>query len=118
MMLQPGEISVSSMDEAFLKEMQTVIEGNLGDPEFTVEQMAKKLYMSQSSLYRKVEALTGLSPRLLIRSYRLKRAAQLLKARFGNVTEVAFEVGFSSTSYFTRCFKDKFHCLPSNYQAV
>jgi DNA-binding response OmpR family regulator len=115
MLQQPGEISVSSMDETFLKEMQKVIEENLGNQEFNVEQLSKKLYMSQSTLYRKIEALTGQTPKLYIRSYRLKRAAQLLEAKFGNVTETAFEVGFSSTPYFTRCFKEMFHRLPSDY---
>jgi AraC-like DNA-binding protein len=66
--------------------------------------------------YRKIFALTGESPRDFIKSYRLKRGAQLLKANFGNVTEVAFEIGFSSTSYFTKCFKEKFHQLPHTYQ--
>jgi DNA-binding response OmpR family regulator len=115
MMLQPGEISISSIDKKFIKEIKTIIEENLSDPEFSVEQMAKKLYMSSSSLYKKIEAITGQSPQLFIRSYRLKRAAQLLKAKAGNVTEVAFDVGFSSTSYFTKCFKEKFHRLPSEY---
>ena len=114
---QPGEISVSSLDKEFLKEIQSLIEKNLSNPEFRVEQMAKKLYMSQSSLYRKVEALTGQTPKLFIRSYRLKRAAQLLRDNFGNVTEVAFEVGFASTPYFTKCFKETFHRLPSDFQA-
>lgn len=118
MMMEPGKISVSSLEREFIKDIKAIIEENLSDPEFGVRQLAKNLYMSQSSLYRKVEASTGQAPKLYIRSYRLKRAAQLLKAKFGNVTDVAFEVGFSSTAYFTRCFKDTFHCLPSDYPVV
>jgi len=117
MMLQPAEISVSSIDEEFIKELQVAIEKNLADPEFTVEELGKKLYMSRASLYRKIQALTGESPNHFIRNYRLKRAAQLLKENFGNVTEVAFEVGFSSSAYFTKCFKEQFQQLPSSYQA-
>ena len=117
MVLQPVEISVSSIDQEFIKELQEIIEKNLSDPEFNVEELCNKLYMSRATLYRKVMALTGESPIEFIRSYRLKRAAQLFKANFGNVTEVAFEVGFSSTPYFTKCFKQKFHRLPSSYQA-
>ena len=116
-MLLPQEIEVSSMDEIFLKELQDLVEKNLADPEFDIELMSKKLLMSRSSLYRKITALTGESPKQFVQSYRLKRGAQLLKANFGNVTEVAFEVGFSSTAYFTKCFKEKFHTLPSAYQA-
>jgi len=118
MALQPAEISVSSMDQNFIKELQETIETNLSDTLFGVEQLGKKLYMSRASLYRKIFALSGESPREFIKTYRLKRGAQLLKANFGNVTEVAFEVGFSSTAYFTKCFKDKFHQLPHTFQAA
>ncbi|NIM12294.1 MAG: response regulator [Candidatus Aminicenantes bacterium] len=116
--LQLDEISVSSMDEAFIKEMHEVIEKNLSDPEFNVEQLAKKLYMSRATLYRKIHALTGEPPHRFIRSYRLKRAAQLLKAKFGNVGEVAQEVGITNISYFSQCFKEKFHQLPSEFQDI
>ncbi|MCP5045549.1 MAG: response regulator [bacterium] len=116
MILQPTEVSVSSIDEVFIKELQEIIETSLTDPEFNVEQLAKKLYMSRATLYRKIHALTGESPHRFIRSYRLKRAAQLLKANFGNVGEVAMEVGFTNISYFSQCFKEKFHLLPSEYQ--
>jgi signal transduction histidine kinase/DNA-binding NarL/FixJ family response regulator len=113
---RPVEISVSPMDNEFIRDLQEVIEKNLGEPDFNVEELCKKLYMSQSTVYRKIQALTGESPTDFIRSYRLKRAAQLLESGMGSITEVAFEVGFSSRSYFTRCFKEKFHQLPSSFQ--
>ncbi|NIM14951.1 MAG: response regulator [Candidatus Aminicenantes bacterium] len=112
---QPVEISVSPMDNEFIKDLQEVIEKNLGDPDFNVEELCKKLYMSRPTVYRKIQALTGESPTDFIRSYRLKRAAQLLESGFGSITEVAFEVGFSSRAYFTKCFKEKFHQLPSSF---
>lgn len=114
MALQPAEISVTSIDETFYKELQDMIEKHLSDPEFNVEQLSRKLYMGRTTLYRKILALTGETPNQFIRLYRLRRAMQLLKARYGNVTEVAFAVGFSSTAYFTRCFKEMFHQLPSD----
>lgn len=116
--LLPAEIPVSSLDEKFLKEFQELIEKNLSDPGFTAEKLSKKLYMGRATLYRKIQALTGETPRQFIQSYRLERAAQLLKANFGNITEVAYEVGFSSSAHFTKCFKEKFHRLPSTYQAA
>lgn len=116
LMLQPEEVQVSDMDQKFIKEVQEVIEKNLSDTLFGVVQMGKALYMSRATLYRKILALTGQSPREFIKSYRLKRGAQLLKDKFGNVTEVAFETGFSSTAYFTKCFKEQFHQLPSEYE--
>jgi signal transduction histidine kinase/DNA-binding response OmpR family regulator len=115
MLLQPHRVELCRIDREFLKELQNVIEKNLSDSEFNVEDMSKRLYMSRTTLYRKVQALSGETPTDFIRSYRLKRAAQLLKTNFGSVTEVAFEVGFSSRAYFTKCFKEKFQCLPSSY---
>ncbi|MCU0289001.1 MAG: helix-turn-helix domain-containing protein [Acidobacteria bacterium] len=111
----PGKITLSPVDIEFMKEIQNIIEKNLTNPSFGVTQMAKLLYISRSSLFKKIKALTGQSAQFYIRSYRLQRAAQLLKAGSGNVTEVAFEVGFSSAAYFTKCFKEKFHQLPSHY---
>jgi signal transduction histidine kinase/DNA-binding NarL/FixJ family response regulator/ligand-binding sensor domain-containing protein len=118
MLLQPEEIKVSSMDRTFIKELLDLIEKNFSDPDFNVETLLKKFYMGRTSLYHKIMALTGESPNQFIRSYRLKRAAQLLRDNFGNVTEVAFAVGFSSTAYFTKCFKKKFHQLPKRFHAA
>jgi signal transduction histidine kinase/CheY-like chemotaxis protein/ligand-binding sensor domain-containing protein len=117
-MLLPAEINVSSLDETFLKELHDVVEKNLGDPDFNIDRLCEKLYMGRTSLFKKVQALTGETPNQFIQSYRLQRAAQLLKANFGNVTEVAFEVGFSNSAYFTKCFKEKFHQLPSTFLAA
>lgn len=115
MTLQPASIPVSKIDTEFLEELDQVIEKNLPDPEFNVEELGRKLYMSRANLYRKIHAMTGKTPSEYIRSYRLKRSAQLFKRNFGSVTEVAFEVGFSSRTYFTKCFKEQFHQLPSTY---
>jgi AraC-like DNA-binding protein len=117
MLQQPAEIAVSSMDQEFIKELQDMIEKNLSNPEFNVETLSKKLYMNRATLYRKIIALTGESPTEFIRSYRLKRAAQLLRDKFGTVSQVASAVGFDNPAYFAKCFKEKFHQLPSSYQA-
>ncbi len=117
MTLQPVKISISAIDKKFIKRLQEVIRENISDPDFNIEQLCKKMEMSQPTLYRKIHALSGESPTEFIRSYRLKRGAELLKNNFGTVLEVAFEVGFSSAGYFTKCFKEKFHQLPTSYQA-
>jgi len=116
--LQPAAISVSSLDKEFIKDLQEVIGKNLSNPDFSVEELQKKLYMSRSTLYRKIHALSGESPVEYLRSYRLKRAAQLLETKKMSITEVAFQVGFSSSAYFTKCFKEQFQQLPSLYQAA
>jgi AraC-like DNA-binding protein len=115
--LQPVKTSISKIDQEFLQELHHVINENLADEEFNVEQLCKKLYMSRTTLYRKVLAISGLTPTEYIRSYRLKRGAELLKQNYGTVLEVSVEVGFSNSSYFAKCFKEKFHQLPSRYQA-
>jgi len=115
---QPVKMSISQMDREFIKELQDMIEKNLSDPDFNVERLGKKLYMSRATLYRKIHALSGESPNEFLQSYRLKRGAELLENNFGSVLEVAFEVGFSSASYFTKCFKKKFNRLPSDFQPM
>lgn len=115
MALQPVKTTVSTIDREFLDELQGVLKEHMSDPEFNVEQLCKKLYMGNTTLYRKINALCGQTPTEFIRTCRLKRAAELLRSGSGSVTEVAFEVGFSSRAYFTKCFKEKFHTLPSSY---
>jgi DNA-binding response OmpR family regulator len=118
MTLQPTGIAVSEVDKKFIIELKQVMEKNIPDTEFNVDQLCRKLYMSHATLYRKIHALTGEAPSDFIRSYRLKRGAKLLKSGVGTVLEVALEVGFSSANYFTKCFKKKFHQLPTEYQAI
>jgi len=115
-MVLPSEIPLSSLDEAFLKEFQDIIEKNLSNPDLDEDQLCLEFHMSQAALFRKIQSLTGESPNQFIQSYRLERSAQLLKTNFGNVTEVAFEVGFSSTGHFAKCFKARFHQLPTSFQ--
>jgi ligand-binding sensor domain-containing protein/signal transduction histidine kinase/DNA-binding NarL/FixJ family response regulator len=117
MTLQPTKTSISTLDREFLKDLQAVLDRNISEPDFNVDQLCKKLYMSHTTLYRKINALSGETPTEFIRSYRLKKGAELLKKNFGTILDVALEVGFSSGTYFTRCFKEKFHQLPSEYQA-
>jgi signal transduction histidine kinase/DNA-binding response OmpR family regulator len=115
MVFHPSRLAFSDIDQEFLNDLQEVIEKNLSDPDLNVEMLSKRLYMSRTTLYRKIQALSGEAPTDFIRSYRLMRAVQLLKSEYGSITEVAFEVGFSSRAYFTKCFKEKFHLLPSEY---
>lgn len=115
MMGRPVKIPVSKIDKEFIARLKEVIKKNIADPDFNIEQLCEKMAMSQPTLYRKIQALSGESPTDFIRSYRLKRGARLLEEKFGSVLEVAFEVGFSSAAYFTKCFKKKYNCLPSQY---
>jgi response regulator RpfG family c-di-GMP phosphodiesterase len=115
---KPVKMDVSPIDREFIADLEKVLEKNLSDPDFNVEALCKKLYMSHPTVYRKIQALSGVSPTDYIRSYRLKRAAHLLESGFGSVTEVAFEVGFSSRTYFSKCFKEQFQQLPSDFHPL
>jgi transcriptional regulator GlxA family with amidase domain len=99
-----------------MKELKDAVEKNISDDEFGVDKLAKILLMGRATLNRKIRAITGESTNKFIQSYRLKRAAQLLQTDYGNVTEVSFAVGFSNSSYFSKCFREKFHSQPSDYQ--
>jgi signal transduction histidine kinase/ligand-binding sensor domain-containing protein/DNA-binding response OmpR family regulator len=118
LILKPEEIAVSSVDQTFIKELKQVLEHNIADADFGVDDLADAMFMSRATLNRKLKAISGESTNRFIQSFRLKRALQLLKENYGNVTEVAFAVGFSSSAYFTRCFKDKFNQLPHQFNAA
>jgi DNA-binding response OmpR family regulator len=115
MLLQPTEIKVSSIDQEFLKKLREIIEANIDEPELNVEALSEEMDISRVTLNKKIYALTGEKANEFIRSYRLKRGMQLLKDNFGTVLDVAMEVGFSSSAYFTKCFREKFHQLPSAF---
>ncbi len=114
---QPRKLTESKQDKRFIKKLRKVIDDNLSDTEFNTESMCKAMDMSQPTLYRKVHALTGESPTELLRSYRLKKAVELLKSNYGSVLEIALETGFSSANYFGKCFKQKYHQSPSTFLA-
>jgi signal transduction histidine kinase/ligand-binding sensor domain-containing protein/DNA-binding response OmpR family regulator len=106
---------VTSADDAFLERVRTAVEAPLGDETFSVERLAEAVGVSRSHLHRQLKTLTGLAPSDLIRTARLERAAQLLAARAGTVSEVAYAVGFKSVSYFSDRFVRAFGCRPSDY---
>lgn len=106
-----------SADAAFLRTVYEVLQEQVGNPEFTVEQLAEELTVSRMHLYRRLKEITGKSPAEVLMEYRLERASQLLAARAGNVSEVAYSIGFKSLAHFTRRFRDKFGCTPSEYRS-
>src|SRR5690606_14484592 len=95
-----------SLDKDFLTRLTTVVNANLGDEHFGVSELAAQMNMSRSNLLRKVKKETSLSVSQLISQARLKRAMELLREAKLNVSEVSHEVGFSSTSYFIKCFRE------------
>ena len=103
------------MDEKFILNVMAVIDRNLQDADFSVEQFGREMNMSRMQLHRKLKAVTGKSTSDFVRSHRIQRAAQLFNGGYGNVTEVAYAVGFRNLSYFSRSFKEVFDLQPSEY---
>ncbi len=109
-----SEAHLEDRDKQFLKQLQTIIQKNLSDSEFGVEDMGQQIGLSRVQLYRKVKAMTGSSVVDLLRKARLAKARRLLETRSMSVSEVAYEVGFSAPSYFTKCFKEEYGMLPGD----
>ncbi len=115
LILKPIDIVINSTDERFLDRLQTLINEQISNPEFSTEEFANKMGMGKMQLYRKLKSLIGLSVTEYLRSERLKAAAMLLKKGNGNISEIAYSVGFNDLSYFSKCFKEMYHCSPSEF---
>ena len=113
--INPTNVEALSLDEQFLLKVAKVVENNISNSGFTVEELCHEIGMSRRNLYGKLIALTDINPSQFIRTIRLKRAAQLITQKAGSISEIAFQTGFESTSYFTKCFKETFKKLPSEY---
>lgn len=109
------ERQLSEEDAAFLKNATELVVKNIRNTEYSVVQLASDLYMERTGLYKKMMTITGQSPVAFIRSIRLERAAEMLKAGGHTITEISELTGFSSPGYFTKCFQKQFGRLPSEY---
>lgn len=114
-MLTPRKPESESPDEKFLNKLMLLIEEKMEDPDFNVGSLVEAIGMSQTVLYKKIKALTGLSITDFIKSQRLKRAAQLLSENNLNIAEVAYSVGFNDRKYFSKEFRKQFGVAPSDY---
>lgn len=108
--------NTSALDKNFIEKVLLHINKNIGNPDLNVESLASNLNLSRSQFYRKIKALTNLTANEFIRNIRLQRAKQLIESGNTNITDVCFKVGFSSPSYFTKCFKNYFGILPTNIE--
>lgn len=107
--------TLNEVDKGFVEKLRKQIESNLSNPDLSVEDLGAELGFSRVQLYRKTKALTGYSPNELLRIARLKKAASLLASTEKTIAEITYEVGFSSPSYFTRCYKEYFGENPTEY---
>lgn len=111
--LSPG---IGARDDDFFSKITHCIQLHLCEPEFNADTIAEEVGMSKASLYKKVKTITSLTPHGLIKQYRLKKAADLLRNSGMSVSEVIFETGFNSRSYFYKSFNEMFHCHPKGFE--
>ncbi len=115
MALEPAQIPVNSIEQEFLDKAMSIIEEHLEDGHFGVFELSEEMGFSRRQLHRKMTAITGRTPAEFIRRVRLERASQLLNQRAGNISEVAYKVGFSKPQHFSNLFKETFGMTPSDY---
>jgi AraC-like DNA-binding protein len=108
-------IAHSKADEIFLEKLNEIIQVNLSDSEFGIDQIAEKVNMSRPTLFRKIKAISDLKPNELINVARIKKAAELLSEEKYKVYEVSFMVGFNSSTVFSRVFQRHFSISPTEY---
>lgn len=105
--------NTTELDKSFITKVLNYIDKNIDDSDLNVEQLAKYMHLSRSQLYRKIKSSTGITVNELIRKIRLEKAKQLIENGDAYISQVGFKVGFSSPSYFTKCFKSHFGILPT-----
>ncbi len=115
--LQPSNVQLESDDAAFIEKAKSIVESQMGEARFSVEQLADSLAVSTRQLQRRLRDLTDESPSEFIRSMRLTRAHQMLTQQHGTVSEVAYAVGYTSVSQFSKRYKERFGELPSAVRA-
>lgn len=113
--VQPKDITVTSVDELLLQKVIHIVDENMANDDFDTATLARQAGISRGHLNSKLRALTNCTSREFVRTLRLKRAAQLLEQDFGNVTEVAYEVGFNSPAHFSKVFRGHFGVVPKAY---
>lgn len=113
----PKEIPIQTLtpeDENFINRLIDATESIWNDPNYDVGVFGKQVGLSRSQFYRKISSITGFSPNDFIKEFRLKKALNLIETQKGNVAQIAFETGFNSPSYFSKCFQKRYGVLPSN----
>ena len=116
MNIEPSEITITPLDEQFIKKAIELVEKNISDSDFSVETMAAEVGMSRTTLYKKLMAITGQGPAEFIRTIRIKRGRALLEASQMQVTEIAYAVGFTTVKSFTMNFKAEYGMTPTEFR--
>ena len=111
------KINITGIDQKFMDSLISLIDKNLDNSELNINDFCEELGISRSPFYRKLTAITGQSPVIFLRNYRLNKAAQLIEENGENISGIMYQVGFNNKSYFAKSFKELFGCTPSEYAA-
>ncbi|WP_299516988.1 response regulator, partial [uncultured Flavobacterium sp.] len=115
LILRPVDIVINSVEEKFIEKLQLILNKELANSEFSSDDFAASIGMSRMQLHRKLKSLLGVSTSEFLRNERLKASTELLKKGKANISEIAYSVGFNDVSYFSKCFKEMYHCTPTEY---
>jgi AraC-like DNA-binding protein len=116
LILRPADIAVNTADEKFIRRLETVLNAELTNPDFTSDNFASQMHMSRMQLHRKLKSLFGVSTTEFVRNERLKAATKLLKTTTLSIAEVAYGSGFNEVTYFSKRFKDQYNLSPSAFR--
>jgi AraC-like DNA-binding protein len=112
------EVSTSNLskDDEFIVRLRQLLEDNLSETDFNVKKLSSDLNISTTHLYRKLKALTGLSPVEFIRVFKLQKACEMLANTNYSIKEIGYGLGFNNLSYFVKCFREQFRVTPSSFR--
>lgn len=114
--IEPTPPQITSFDEEFMKRVMEIMNNQMDNSDFIIDEFAKKLGMGRTVFYQKLKSLTGLSPIDFVREMRIKRAKQLAESGEYNVSTIAYMTGFNDPKYFSKCFKKRYGVSPSEFQ--
>lgn len=109
-------VKIESIDDMFMNKYMEIVRQHIAEPDFGIDDICREIGLSRANFYRKVKAITNLSPMEMIRNIRLETAARLLRESGYSISEIAFKVGFNNHSYFTSCFKNLYGISPTEFQ--
>lgn len=113
--IDPGQLNLDSEEKVFMNKLRFILEEHIDQSDISIDFLCDHLYVSSATLNRKIKKITGKSPNVVIKEFRLKRAKDMIQLNYGSLSEIAAKTGFNSLSYFSSSYKDFFGCSPNEH---